>query len=71
MQDLRLRRKYTGFPIDPDWVSIGVFDFHGYAKVVLSDRDRKNKVKSANGYSPQELVADAVKWIKVKEKDFK
>lgn len=61
-------------PVDAnieDWVSIGVFDFHGYAKVVLSDRDRKNKVKNANGYSPQELVADAVKWIKIKEKDFK
>lgn len=47
------------------WISLGVFDFSKNARVTLSDRDRKNE----NGkykYS-QELVADAIKWARVKK----
>lgn len=46
------------------WISLGVFEFSGKdAKVTLSDKDRKN---GDNKYErPQELVADAMKWVKL------
>ena len=37
------------------------FEFSKNAKVILSDRDRKN---NPNG-TPQELIADAIKWVKL------
>ncbi|MFO3726787.1 golvesin C-terminal-like domain-containing protein [Butyricimonas muris] len=43
------------------WISLGVFDFTKKVKVTLSDKDRKND-KGAYKY-PQEIVADAVKWV--------
>lgn len=46
------------------WVSLGVFEFTGEsAKVTLSDKDRGN-IGGENGRS-QELVADAVKWVRL------
>ena len=42
------------------WVSLGIFDFTENARVTLSDK------KMNEGYA-QGLVADAVKWVKVKE----
>ena len=49
---------------DWKWISLGVFDFHGTARVTLSDRDRD----SANEkLGPQEVVADAIKWVKIRE----
>lgn len=47
------------------WISLGVFDFLEEAKVILSDRDRKND--DGKYKYPQELVADAVKWVKINE----
>lgn len=49
---------------DVGWISLGVFDFTTNAKVALSDRDRKNKVETEYGCFPQEIVADAIKWVK-------
>ena len=43
------------------WISLGIFEFSKNAKVILSDRDRKN---NPNG-TPQELIADAIKWVKL------
>ena len=49
---------------DGGWMSLGVFNFHDKGRVTLSDRDQKHN--SANkDYSPQVVVADAVKWVKV------
>ncbi len=46
------------------WVSLGVFEFDGKsAKVTLSDKDRGNVGSEYN--RPQELVADAVKWVRL------
>ncbi|MBS7199164.1 MAG: hypothetical protein KH111_13665, partial [Bacteroidales bacterium] len=41
------------------WISLGSFHFSQTAKVTLKDKDKKNK-----NDSPQELIADAVKWVK-------
>lgn len=49
---------------DWNWVSLGVFDFHGKGRVTLSDRDRKHDFADGN-YTPQEVVADAIKWVRV------
>lgn len=43
------------------WVSLGVFDFSKNAKVILSDRSINDEVGLSG------IVADAVKWVKVKE----
>lgn len=45
---------------DKGWVSLGKFDFCKTAKVVLSDKGRKNYINN-----PQGFVADAVKWVKL------
>lgn len=46
------------------WVSLGVFEFTGEsAKVTLRDKDRGN-IGGENS-RPQELVADAVKWVRL------
>lgn len=50
---------------DWNWVSLGVFHFHGKGRVTLSDRDRKHGSSGGNG-SPQDVVADAVKWVRVR-----
>ncbi len=47
------------------WISLGVFDFTKNVKVTLSDRDRKNN--NGEYKYPQEIVADAVKWVQVNE----
>ena len=54
---------------DMGWISLGVFTFTKDAKVTLCDRDRKEKVEvqyygAPPRIVPQELVADAVKWVK-------
>jgi len=46
------------------WISLGVFNFLKEAKVTLSDKDRKDKFETKYGCLPQEIVADAVKWVK-------
>ena len=46
---------------DEGWISLGIFEFSKNAKVVLSDRDKKNN----HDESPQELIADAIKWVKL------
>ena len=46
------------------WVSLGVFPFSKEAKIILSDKDRKDKFETKYGSLPQELVADAIKWVK-------
>lgn len=51
---------------DCDWISLGVFNFHGTARVILSDRDREHDATDEE-YMPQEVVADAMKWVKVRE----
>lgn len=48
------------------WVSLGVFDFHGNARITLSDRDRDHDPHNKS-YSPQDVVADAMKWVPVRE----
>ena len=50
---------------DWNWVSLGVFHFHGKGRVTLSDRDRKHGFSGGND-SPQDVVADAVKWVRVR-----
>ena len=52
---------------DVGWISLGVFDFTKEARVTLSDRDRKEQIKRNNRVISQELVADAVKWVWLKE----
>ena len=51
---------------DWNWVSLGVFDFHGKGRVTLSDRDRKHDFADGN-YTPQEVIADAIKWVRVQK----
>ncbi len=46
------------------WVSLGIFTFSQKAKVILCDKDRKNKVETEYGSFSQEIVADAMKWVK-------
>ncbi|WP_059026320.1 hypothetical protein [Gabonibacter massiliensis] len=61
--DGRKEHKVVVAPGEDDlgcWVSLGIFDFTENARVTLSDK------KMNEGYS-QGLVADAVKWVKVKE----
>ena len=48
------------------WMSLGVFDFHGVARVTLSDKDRERD-SSNEKFGPQEIVADAMKWVKIQE----
>ncbi len=49
------------------WISLGIFNFHGpTAWVTLSDRDRDSDSTDEN-WGPQEVVADAMKWVKVRE----
>ena len=50
------------------WISLGVFHFTKEAKVTLCDRDRKEKIESKYyGVAPQELTADAIKWVRLQE----
>lgn len=50
------------------WISLGVFHFTKEAKVTLCDRDRKEKIESKyDGVAPQELTADAIKWVRLQE----
>ena len=46
-------------------MSLGVFDFSKNAKVILSDRSINDEVGLSG------IVADAVKWVKVKERIIK
>ena len=48
------------------WISLGVFDFHGTARVTLSDKDREHTPENEK-FGPQEVVADAIKWVKIRE----
>lgn len=49
------------------WISLGVFNFHGTtAWVTLSDKDRDPNSTNEK-WGPQEVVADAMKWVKVRE----
>ena len=48
------------------WISLGVFNFHGTARVTLSDRDREHDPANEK-FGPQEVVADAMKWVKIRE----
>ena len=49
------------------WISLGIFNFHGpTAWVTLSDRDRDSD-STDEKWGPQEVVADAMKWVKVRE----
>ncbi len=48
------------------WISLGVFDFHGTARVTLSDKDRERTPENEK-FGPQEVVADAIKWVKIRE----
>ena len=50
---------------DWNWVSLGIFNFDGTARVILSDRDREHD--SSGDYIPQDVVADAMKWVKIRE----
>ncbi|HJF70941.1 MAG TPA: hypothetical protein K8V05_09330 [Butyricimonas virosa] len=52
---------------DVGWISLGVFDFTKEARVTLSDRDRKEQIKRNDRVISQELTADAVKWVWLKE----
>lgn len=52
---------------DVGWISLGVFDFTKEARVTLSDRDRKEQIKMNDRVISQELTADAVKWVWLKE----
>lgn len=47
---------------DKGWVSLGEFDFLKTSKVVLSDKGRKNYIDDQQGF-----VADAIKWVKMKQ----
>ena len=46
------------------WISLGIYRFSGDAKVTLCDKDRKDKFETKYGCLPQEIVADAIKWVK-------
>ena len=49
------------------WLSLGVFEFHGKGKVTLSDRGKSDFYSSKEAaYLPQVVVADAVKWVRVR-----
>ena len=51
---------------DWKWISLGVFDFHGTARVTLGDRDREHDPANEK-FGPQDVVADAMKWVKIRE----
>lgn len=51
---------------DGGWMFLGVFDFHGKGRVTLSDRDQKHDSADEDN-SPQVVVADAIKWVKVQK----
>ena len=44
-----------------------MFEFHGKGKVTLSDRGKSDFYSSKEAaYLPQVVVADAVKWVRVR-----
>ena len=47
---------------DWKWISLGVFNFQGKGRVTLSDLDQDSDSSSYYSY----LVADAVKWVRVR-----
>ena len=49
-----------------EWVSLGVFDFRGIARVTLSDRGRECTPENED-FGPQVMAADAIKWVKIRE----
>ena len=73
-ENLKILRSYTVFDGEKkqevivslskkeegSWISLGTFDFSKNARVTLSD-------KTLNKDFRQGLVADAVKWVKIKE----
>jgi len=48
------------------WISLGVFDFQGRGRVTLSDKDQKHDSIDKHD-SPQVIIADAMKWVKVQQ----
>lgn len=51
---------------DWNWISLGVFNFQGKGRVTLSDQDRNGDLFTGDAYIyvPQEVVADAMKWVR-------